>query len=220
VSNNELLVSIGSSCNVCHESDPRRAAVYVADLDGKNFRPFATGLRNTVFLATRPADGKIWGTEMGRDFLGDDLPPDEINIIESGKNYGWPTCYGQNIHDTDFDKNTYIRNPCQAPFETPSVIDIPAHHAPLGLAFTENGNVLYVSYHGSWNRSSPVGYKVVKYQLDSDGKLVSVADFMTGFLQPDGAIIGRPVGILAVSDNEIYLTDDRAGVVYLITNHQ
>jgi glucose/arabinose dehydrogenase len=95
--------------------------------------PYAMGLRNAVFMATDPVKGGIWATENGRDILGDDIPPDEINILEAGKNYGWPICYGQNIHDTDFDHNKYIRDPCAD--KTPAWIDLQAHSAALGLAF-------------------------------------------------------------------------------------
>lgn len=130
-----LYVSIGSDCNVCLESDSHRAAIFSMNPDGSDFREFARGLRNTVFFTWNPTTNEMWGADMGRDFLGDDLPPDEINILKKGKNYGWPICYGKNIHDTNFDKNTYIRNPCMEPFETPSYIDIPAHSAPLDLAF-------------------------------------------------------------------------------------
>jgi len=114
-------------------------------------------------MAFHPYTRDIWATEMGRDMLGDGTPPDELNIIKKGGNYGWPICYGKNIHDTEFDKNTYFRNPCMEPFETPSYIDIPAHSVPLGLAFipdswpTEYHNDLLVAYHGSWNRSTPTG---------------------------------------------------------------
>jgi glucose/arabinose dehydrogenase len=86
-------------------------------------------------MTTNPYDGTIWGTDMGRDLLGDDIPPDEVNILNENGNYGWPICYGMNIHDTDFDKNTYIRNPCSEPFETPAKIALQAHSAPLGIAF-------------------------------------------------------------------------------------
>jgi glucose/arabinose dehydrogenase len=130
-----LYVSVGSSCNVCNEADQRRAKIFSMNADGGDLKEFARGLRNSVFFMWHPKTAQLWATEMGRDLLGDNIPPDEINIIEEGKNYGWPTCYGKNIHDAAFDKNTYIRNPCMEPFEAPSYIDIPAHSAPLGLAF-------------------------------------------------------------------------------------
>jgi len=149
---------------------------------------------------------------MGRDLLGDDMPPDEINIIEEGKNYGWPVCYGKNIHDTDFDHNTYVRNPCMEPFETPSHIDIPAHSAPLGLAFYKND--LLVAYHGSWNRSVPTGYKIVKMNLDANGNYLGQEDFISGWLQ-EGNALGRPVDILA-DRGRIFISDDKAGVIYLV----
>ncbi len=218
-----LYVSMGSTCNVCVESDPRYASIYSFKKDGSDFLQVAKGLRNSVFFAWNQKDGKMWATEMGRDLLGDNLPPDEINIIEEGKNYGWPICYGKNIHDTNFDKNTYIRNPCLEPFETPSYIDIQAHSAPLGLAFfpeegwpEEYWHNLLVAYHGSWNRSEPTGYKIVRYRLDSQGKPLGPAeDFITGWLK-DGGASGRPVDILIQPGGVIYVSDDKAGVIYKI----
>ena len=231
---NRLYVSIGSDCNVCNESDLKRAKIFSMNPDGSDFKEFAKGLRNTVFFTWHPVTGQMWGTDMGRDFLGDDLPPDEINILESGKNYGWPVCYGQNIHDSVFDKNIYIRNPCMEPFETPSHIDIPAHSAPLGLAFvpedTEQGKFgqgtvwpkeywdnLLVAYHGSWNRSAPIGYKVVRYKLDQQGKYLGVENFITGWLASDGRTLGRPAGILALPGGIAYISDDKAGVIYRVS---
>ena len=218
-----LLVSIGSTCNVCREQDPRRAAIMVIGADGGELKEYAKGLRNSVFLAVRPGTSQVWATEMGRDLLGDDLPPDEINIIEEGKNYGWPICYGQNIHDTEFDKNIYVRNPCQEPFETPAHIDIQAHSAPLGLAFIAGGgwprdyaDGLFAAYHGSWNRSVPTGYKVVRYKLGSNGENLGVEDFITGWLRPDGSALGRPTGLLAEPNGTLFVADDKAGVVYRV----
>jgi glucose/arabinose dehydrogenase len=220
-----LYVSIGSSCNVCRETDERRAKMYSLNRDGSDWREEARGLRNSVFFAWSPVDGRLWATEMGRDLLGDDTPPDEINVIERGKNYGWPICYGNNIHDDAFDKNTYIRNPCMEPFEMPSTIDVPAHSAPLGLAFIpEEGWAepywynLLVAYHGSWNRSVPAGYKIVRYRMDAKGTVLGTEDFVTGWL-PDAAAaqaLGRPVDILAVPGGIAYVSDDKAGVVYRI----
>lgn len=217
----KLYVSIGSSCNVCRESDERRAAVLRYDPASGRSENFAKGLRNAVFFIWDAA-GQMLATEMGRDFLGDNLPPDEINIIKEGAQYGWPNCYGKNAHDDEFDKNTYIRNPCMEPFETPSYIDIPAHSAPLGLAVIPSswpgeyrGNLL-VSYHGSWNRSTPTGYKVVRFPRLGDGNEFGPAeDFITGWLTKEGAL-GRPVDIVFGPDGAMYLSDDKAGVIYKI----
>ncbi len=98
-----------------------------------DLRTFASGLRNSVFMTIHPETRKVWATEMGRDLLGDDLPPDEMNIIEQGRNYGWPFCYGKNVHDDDFDPA--MQKNCREPETYPSHIDIPAHSAPLGLSF-------------------------------------------------------------------------------------
>ena len=221
-SEEKLLISVGSSCDVCEEKDSRRAKILVYDPDLNGLKPFASGLRNAVFMAVNPQTDEVWATEMGRDYLGDNLPPDEINIIKEGKNYGWPICYGKNIHDSSFDKNIYIRNPCQEPFEASSHIDIPAHSAPLGLAFfpkegwpKEYQNDLLVSYHGSWNRTAPTGYKVVRYKLDADGNYLSEEDFISGWLTKDGAL-GRPVDILIQPNGTIYISDDKAGVIYKV----
>ncbi|MDP3999205.1 MAG: PQQ-dependent sugar dehydrogenase [bacterium] len=219
-----LYVSIGSSCDVCVEADSRRAKIFSMKKDGSDFKEFARGLRNAVFFTWNYVDGKMWATEMGRDFLGDNLPPDEINIIKEGGNYGWPICYGKNIHDTEFDKNIYFRNPCVEPFEIPSFIDIPAHSAPLGLAFIpeegwpeEYWYNLLVAYHGSWNRSVPTGYKIVRYKLDARGKYLGQEDFITGWLQSDNTASGRPVQILTQPGGVVYITDDKAGVIYRVT---
>jgi len=219
-----LYVSIGSSCNVCNEESQQRAKIFSMKKDGSDFKEYARGLRNTVFFTWNYVDGKMWGTDMGRDKLGDDLPPDEINIIEEGKNYGWPTCYGKNIHDTNFDKNTYIRNPCMEPFEMASHIDLQAHSAPLGLAFVpEEGwpedywyNLL-VAYHGSWDRSVPVGYKVERIKLDAEGNYLGREDFISGWLTKNNESLGRPVDIMVQPGGIMYLSDDKAGVIYKIT---
>ncbi len=260
-SDKKLYISIGSSCNACQESNPRRATILRHDPKTQITEIFARGLRNSVFFAWHPKTKKIWATEMGRDLLGDDIPPDEINIIDIGgpstdstgspqagsgqnsiPNFGWPNCYGKNIHDTAFDKNTYIRNPCMEPFELPSHIDIPAHSAPLGLAFfpkearlpdgqgwpEEFAGDLLVAYHGSWNRSEPTGYKIVRVKLDTEGNFEGmnstrstdstsspqVEDFITGWLTPEGAL-GRPVDIV-FHQNGIYISDDKAGVIYKV----
>lgn len=219
----KLLISVGSSCNVCEEEDWRRAKILVANLDGTGLRTYASGLRNSVFMTTHPVTGEVWATDNGRDWLGDDLPPDEINIIREGEDYGWPICYGRNIHDTDFDKNQYIRNPCED--KTKSIIDLDAHVAPLGIAFIpEEGwgeeywyNAL-VAYHGSWNSSTPVGYKVVRLLLDEEGNIQGMRDFISGWLTEDNQALGRPVDILIQPGGLIYVSDDKAGVIYRMVN--
>lgn len=215
-----LYVSIGSSCDTCEEEDPRRAAIYSMNKDGSDFRSVATGLRNSVFFTWSDLDDRMWATEMGRDFLGDDLPPDEINIIKEGAWYGWPWFYGKNVFDKKFKPGTI---PSFVQEAVPSTIDIPAHSAPLGLAFIpEEGwpegywHDLLVAYHGSWNRSEPTGYKIVRYKLDQNGTYLGEEDFITGWLVGNRAL-GRPVDIMISPAGAMYITDDKAGVVYKVT---
>ena len=215
---NRLYVSIGSSCNVCNEQDNRRAKIFSMNKDGGDFKEFARGLRNAVFFTWSYVDGKMWATEMGRDLLGDNIPPDEINIIQEGGWYGWPWFYGKNIEDHSW--TTGI--PIYAFESIPSHIDLQAHSAPLGLAFVpEEGwpkgywYNLFVSYHGSWNRSVPTGYKVVRIKLDSKGNYLGTEDFITGWLTSSGAL-GRPVDILVQPGGTMYISDDKAGVIYKV----
>ncbi len=215
-----LYVSIGSSCNVCIESDERRAAIYSLNRDGSDFKKFASGLRNTVFFTWSYMDGRMWGNDMGRDLLGDETPPEEINILQEGKNYGWPVCYGQNINDRNFDKNVYIQDPCND--KIPPHVEMPAHSAPLGLAFVpEEGwpedmwYDLIVAFHGSWNRSEPTGYKLVRIKLDDKGNYEGIEDFISGWLQGNTAL-GRPVDVLIQPGGVMYVSDDKAGVIYKI----
>jgi glucose/arabinose dehydrogenase len=203
IKDSKLYVSTGSSCDTCVESDERRAAIWVANLDGSGFKPFATGLRNSVFMAVNPSTNEIWATEMGRDFLGDDIPPDEVNIVKDNQFYGWPYCWGDANPDKDFNQGggTFNCNQSVNP-----QIKLQAHSAPLGLAFL--GNDLLVSYHGSWNRSIPTGYKVVRFKNGVQ------EDFITGWIS-GGEVLGRPVDIL-VDGSKIYISDDKAGVIYLL----
>ncbi len=219
---NILLVSVGSSCDVCNEKSQMRGGIMAYDTNTKTLSEYADGLRNSPFMTTDPVSGRIFATEMGRDRLGDNLPPDEINIIEQGKNYGWPICYGKNVHDTNFDKNQYIQNPCND--KTPSFIDLPAHSAPLGLAFIpEEGwpqdywYDLLVAFHGSWNRSEPTGYKIVRLKLDEKGNYEGAEDFISGWLTSKGKKLGRPVDILVLSGGTAYITDDSSGVIYKLS---
>ena len=216
---NTLLISVGSSCDVCHETDAQRAKILALDVQTGVLKEFAKGLRNSVFMAIHPVNGKVWATEMGRDLLGDDLPPDEINIIEEGGWYGWPWFYGKNTEDYTF--SPYAR-PSFAEEPKSSYIDIPAHSAPLGLAFfpeegwpEEYWHNLLVAYHGSWNKSVPTGYKLVRYRLDAQGNYLGEDDFISGWLEGDRAL-GRPVDILIQPGGVMYISDDKAGVIYRV----
>ena len=222
----KMYVSAGSSCNVCIEKDSRRAAVMEFNPDGSGQKIFAKGLRNAVGLAVNPKSGTVWATVNGRDWLGDDLPPDVIvDLGQSGGDFGWPYCYGDRVPDPDFTKPG--DNRCQSVVEPK--VQMQAHSAPLGLAFYEGTmfpaeyrNNIYVAFHGSWNRSIPTGYKVVRIKLDEKGQPAGGAqDFITGWLAPGetkkSRWMGRPVGIVFADDGSMYLSDDSGGVIYRIT---
>lgn len=218
----KLYVSIWSTCDVCYEQDERIASIYRLDTDWTNFEQVATGLRNAVFMTTNPITWDIWVTEMWRDNLWDDLPPDEINIIEEWNDYGWPICYGDNVHDSEFDTNTYKTDPCMD--KTPAHIELQAHSAPLWLAFVpeewwpENyWHDLLVAYHGSWNRSVPTWYKIMHIRLDDQWNVQGRRDFIRWWLGEDEDIVGRPVDIFLMPGWTWYITDDRKWVVYKLT---
>lgn len=218
---NELLISIGSTCNVCEEKDQRFASVLVYHIVSGKVGYYATGLRNAVYMSLHPVTGDVWATEMGRDGLGDELPPDEVNIVREGEFYGWPLFYGKNIPDMTFNPGT---RPDFTTLPTPSLVDIPAHSAPLGIGFIpEEGwpegywfNAV-VSYHGSWNRSTPTGYKVVRMSFDKAGEYQGAEDFITGWLTADGKTIGRPADVLVLSGGTLYVSDDQAGKIYKLS---
>lgn len=213
-----MFVSIGSTCDTCYEKNEFLASVIVSDKDGAAPRLFAKGLRNTVFITVNDNSQKLWATEMGRDFLGDNLPPDEINIIEEGKDYGWPRCFGNKIADLKFDPNL-TKDACQD--TQPPLYEFCAHCAPLGLAFINSlqfpkdwqGDLL-VAYHGSWNSSKPVGYKVARLKLSGE-KVQGQEDFITGFLK-NNQTIGRPVDLAFGPDGSLYISDDKRGIIFRV----
>ena len=212
---NKLYITSGSSCNVCVEESKQRATMMRSDPDGKNLETFATGLRNTVFF-TFNKEGDIWGNDMGRDLLGDLIPPDELNIIKKGEDYGWPYCYGNKTVDP-FGNS---KERCEGTIGT--TWDYHAHVAPLGLTFINSTQFpdewqgdLLASFHGSWNSSVPVGYKIVRLDV-SNGKVTKEVDFITGFLQ--GSIAsGRPVDLIFGKNGSLYISDDKANAVYILT---
>jgi len=212
----QLYLSIGSRCNACDEADQRRATVLRINPATGEASIFSKGLRNTVGL-TFSADGKtLWGSDNGRDMLGDDLPPDEINRLEEGGDYGWPYCFGDRVADPELGSHGRCAETVSA------ALDLPAHSAPLGIAFGDKlkapvayRNSMYVAFHGSWNRSVPTGYKLVRIPF-SAGSPGSAKEFLFGWLQGSTAW-GRPVAPLTGLDGSLYLSDDRANAIYRIS---
>ena len=213
-------LSVGSSCNVCDEAEGRRAAVLRFPIQGGVPEIYARGLRNAVGLAFHPETGELWATDNGRDWLGDDLPPEELNALHRGRHYGWPQCYGARIPNPEYAD----RHRCagtEAPLTT-----FPAHTAPLGIGFytgdrfpEEYYGDAFVALHGSWNRSTPVGYKVVRVRVRAGrptGGGRGVEDFVSGWLGARGRVRGRPVQPLVGPDGALYVSDDHGGRIWRI----
>jgi glucose/arabinose dehydrogenase len=213
-----LYVSIGSTCNVCIESDPHRAAVWVYNLDGSDGHLYARGLRNAVGMAINPWNKQVWATVNGRDYLGDNSPPETVYALQAGADYGWPRCEAGDIIDPDFghpgDCNGIVQ----------PLLKMQAHSAPLGLAFynanqfPQQYHGLFLAFHGSWNRSVPIGYKVVFIPLNANGQITGPAqDFATGWLVNNDTATGRPVGLAVGPEGALYISDDKGGMIYRIT---
>ncbi len=220
-----LYISLGSSCDVCVEKEPRLATIESVKPDGTDRRTIAEGLRNAVFMAWHPTLKNLWVTEMGRDFLGNTTPPDEVNIVTEGAHYGWPWCYGNNVRDAAFNRDT-VNNPCASSRFTPAHVNLPAHVAPLGITFVSPDSSwpesyryhALVAFHGSWNSTKPVGYEVVRLKLDANGRYYSSEPFISGWLKPNETF-GRPVDLVWGSDSALYISDDKAGAIYRV-EHQ
>ncbi|WP_237062697.1 MULTISPECIES: DUF7133 domain-containing protein [Microbulbifer] len=222
-----LYLSSGSTCNVCEEEDPQRATIMRFRPDGSGLEIFATGLRNSVGFDWSPVDGALYATDNGRDWLGDDFPPCELNLVEKGAFYGWPYANGDRVPDPDLgvDASAAIREKIAAS-RTP-VHNFPAHNAPLGIQFLrspaqpgEYRDAALVALHGSWNRSVKDGYKVVSLHWDDSGE-IHQRDFLWGFLGPDrDEVYGRPVAIAEDAAGNIYISDDYAGAIYRVTRGQ
>jgi glucose/arabinose dehydrogenase len=214
----KMYVAVGSSCNLCEERDSLRAAVTQFNPDGSGGRVFAKGLRNTVGIAFNPTTGELWGGNNDRDNLGDDVPPEHINIIKDGRNYGWPQCYLPGKPNPEY-------GPTDCSNVEPPAITVQAHSAPLGLAFytgtqfpREYRGDAFVTLHGSWNRSIPTGAKVVRLEVDSGGRrAVGVDDFIVGWQRPDGSRWGRPVGVLVAPDGALLVSDDYGGKIWRVS---
>jgi len=214
-----IFVSSGSTCNVCIEDDPRLAAVLRYDADGSRGRIYASGLRNASGL-TFDDDGKLWAVVNERDWLGDDLPPDEIVEVKDGGYYGWPYCRAADGRPVP---NPEYNDELKCAKAEPSALVLQAHSAPLQIAFYRRTQfparyrgALFVAYHGSWNRSVKTGYKVVAVFF-ANGRPQRVEDFATGWLRPDQRVTGRPAGLAISPDGSLYISDDLGGTIYKVT---
>ena len=212
-----LYATVGSSCNVCFEGEEWRAAMLRAQPDGSGVEIFARGLRNSADFDWHPGTGNLYATDNGRDLLGDDYPPEELNHVVEGGDYGWPVANGYRDPDPDLGEGQEARIAASKPPAFP----FPAHNAALGIDFLEHPSqpegyrhAAIVALHGSWNRSIKDGYKVVSLHWDEAGTITS-RDFVWGFLEDD-EVIGRPVDASEGPDGAIYVSDDYAGVIYRV----
>jgi glucose/arabinose dehydrogenase len=211
-----FFLSIGSSCNLCIEDDGRRAKILRYNMDGSGEQVWASGLQNASSLAINPLSGELWATEPGRNWLGDDLPPDELNVIRRGGHYGWPYCYGARVPNPEY------ANQSRCDTTEPPILTFQAHSSPLGVTFYDGemfpadyrGDV-FVALHGSWNRSVQVGYKVVRLKVEA-GRPVAVSDFLTGWVGEGRWVLGRPVQPLVGPDGALYVSDDYGGRIWRV----
>jgi glucose/arabinose dehydrogenase len=212
-----LYMHVGSTCNVCDEEDERRATLMRFRPDGSDGEIHARGLRNSVGFDWQPGTNDLFATDNGRDLLGDDFPPCELNRIEKDGFYGWPIANGDRVPDPDFGAGQEARITASIPPAHP----FRAHNAPLGMSFIRGDRVpddyrgaALVALHGSWNRTRKDGYKVVSLHWQPDGS-IEERDFATGF-EVDDEVIGRPVDVVEGPDGAFYVSDDYAGVIWRI----
>lgn len=219
-----LVVSVGSTCNACVEPHPEAAAIVRFLPDGSQRTVFASGLRNTIGFGWHPTTGAMWGMDHNTDWLGDDFPPEELNQLESGKNYGWPFVHGDGRmpetirHPEGFDAAAFRAR------ATSPVLGYTAHAAPMQLAFYDAQSFpepyrgdAFVALHGSWNRRPPTGFEVVRIDF-VDGKPTTIEPFLTGFVIENGsATFGRPTGVAIAQDGSLLIGDDETGVIYRVS---
>ena len=207
-----LYIPVGAPCNICDEGLPY-AALHSIKPDGSDFRTEAQGIRNTVGFDWDPETKKLWFTDNGRDWLGDNLPPEELNRIDSrNQHFGYPYCHAGEVSDPEFGDKADC-----ADFVKPQVT-FQAHTAPLGMKFYDGEmfsekyrNGMFIAQHGSWNRSTKVGYRVMFVTPEGEKE-----PFAEGWLK-DGDVTGRPVDILVLNDGSMLVSDDRQGRIYRIT---
>ncbi len=218
-----LLLAVGSSSNI-EDNGPAaeqfRANVLEYNPDGSGREIYASGTRNPVTLALSPVTGELWSSVNERDLLGDNLPPDYVTHLQRGKFYGWPNFYIGNHPDPR------ITSAPPVPGDQVVIPDvlIQPHSAPLGIAFytgqqfpAEYRNDLFVALHGSWNRGSRTGYKLIRVKMKDGHATGEYEDFMTGFVAGNSEVWGRPVGVVMAQDGSLLVSDDGSGTVWRIT---
>ena len=215
----KLYVPVGAPCNICddNEKDTRFASIIRMNPDGTGFEVFAHGIRNTVGFTWDPHTGNLWFTDNGRDQMGDDVPPDELNVVtQAGQHFGYPYCHAGTIKDPELNKSKDCGQ-----FVQP-VKNLSPHGAALGLKFisgsmfpAEYQNQLIIAEHGSWNRSKKIGYRLMLAKRNGN-TVSSYEPFAQGWMQNEKAW-GRPVDVLQLKDGSLLVSDDHANVVYRIT---
>ncbi|MBD3161211.1 MAG: sorbosone dehydrogenase family protein [Candidatus Eisenbacteria bacterium] len=213
-----LYVPVGAPCNVCDPENPIYASITRIDPAAPEPEIFAEGVRNTVGFDWDPETGALWFTDNGRDWLGDDRPPDELNRAPtSGLHFGYPYCHGDSISDPELGRD----RDC-ADYVAP-VQELGPHVAALGMRFytgttfpSAYQNQIFIAEHGSWNRSEKIGYRVMLVRLDENREPISYEPFAEGWLQGEQAW-GRPVDVQVMPDGALLVSDDRAGRIYRIS---
>jgi glucose/arabinose dehydrogenase len=215
-----LYVPVGAPCNICEPDPNRYALISRMRADGSGAEVFAQGIRNTVGFDWHPATKELWFTDNGRDQMGDDMPPDELNHApKKGLNFGYPYCHAGDIPDPQYGK----KHPCRD--FTPPAQKLGAHVAALGMRFytgpmfpSEYRNQIFIAEHGSWNRSTPIGYRVTVVRVEGN-RAPSYRPFAEGWLQGSRAW-GRPVDVLVMPDGALLVSDDEAGAIYRIIHNK
>ena len=212
-----LYVPVGAPCNICDRGDPY-AAIHRLAPDGSGREIVARGVRNTVGFDWHPQTENLWFTDNGRDWWGDNRPPDELNrLANAPQHFGYPHVHGKGLLDPEFGEG---EDPADY---TPPVQELGPHVAALGMTFysadqfpDEYRGDVFIAEHGSWNRSDKIGYRVTVVHLDGDGNAVRYEPFATGWLQ-DGDNWGRPVDVVQTADGSLLVSDDQTGTIYRIT---
>jgi glucose/arabinose dehydrogenase len=212
----KLYVAVGAPCNSCEPDRDRHALIARLNQDGSGYEIVARGIRNTVGFDWDPTTKELWFTENGRDWLGDNQPPDELNHAPTtGMDFGYPYCHGSSIPDPEYG----TKHPCSD--FTPPVVNLDPHVAALGMRFytgnmfpAEYRNQIFIAEHGSWNRSEKIGYRITLASRDKEGRF-GYSVFAQGWLQGTEAW-GRPVDVLVMPDGALLVSDDMAGVIYRI----